>query len=415
MRAKVSVVVVLGMVFAAANLSAGEGAWQQVGKAGDWANTIAGAALNDRIYTAESSGALYATDPSAGTWKQIGKPDFAGTQFLFAASGKLFSIEKSGSLYSISPDDGSWAAVGKAGDWVNTIAGTVLGDHIYTVESSGALYATDSTAGTWKQIGKPAFAACRFLLAASGKLFSIENSGSLYGIDPEDGSWVQVGKTGDWVNTIAGTVLGDQIYTVESSGALYATNPDTGVWKQIGKPDFAGARFIFVCGGSLFAIEESGNLYRVDVGAGASPAAVSAPAAPVEAVPAPSEKSEAALAGSLTFAFLGKWKGDTTAYEKDPVFAEQAKSNPQMAQGLLAMLQSAAMTVTLDGITMEVMGEKAGPFAYSVISAEGGALVIENEDGPKKGVQSTITFQDKSRIKVVEGGKEAQAMYFIKN
>ena len=47
-------------------LPAQAGSWKAVGKAGDWAGTIAGAALNDKIYTVETSGALYVTDPAIG-------------------------------------------------------------------------------------------------------------------------------------------------------------------------------------------------------------------------------------------------------------------------------------------------------------------------------------------------------------
>ena len=47
-------------------LQAQAGSWKQVGKAGDWAGTIAGTALNNKIYTVEASGALYVTEPASG-------------------------------------------------------------------------------------------------------------------------------------------------------------------------------------------------------------------------------------------------------------------------------------------------------------------------------------------------------------
>ncbi|MCX6557293.1 MAG: hypothetical protein NTW95_07695 [Candidatus Aminicenantes bacterium] len=167
------------LVAASVCLTAQAGSWKVVGKTGDWAGTIAGVALDGRIYTAESSGALYVTDPATGVWKQIGKSDFANTKFLFAAGGKLLSIEKDGSLYAIGPVDGSWRGVGTAGSWAGTIAGTTLNGKMYTVETSGALYVTDPASGIWKQIGKNDFANTKFLFAAAGKLFSIEKDGSL--------------------------------------------------------------------------------------------------------------------------------------------------------------------------------------------------------------------------------------------
>ena len=83
-----------------------------MGQAGDWKNTIAGATLNGRIYTVEQSGALYETNPATGIWRQIGKPEFGKTQFMFGTTSWLYSIED-GDLYRINPSNGSWGAVGK--------------------------------------------------------------------------------------------------------------------------------------------------------------------------------------------------------------------------------------------------------------------------------------------------------------
>ena len=80
---------------------AGPGAWKQVGKSGAWKATIAGTALADAIYTVESSGALYRTDPASGRWKALGKPAFKNTRFMFSAGGKLYTIERNGNLYAV--------------------------------------------------------------------------------------------------------------------------------------------------------------------------------------------------------------------------------------------------------------------------------------------------------------------------
>lgn len=389
-------------------LQAQAGSWKMVGKAGDWAGTIAGAALNDKIYTVETSGALYVTDPAAGAWKQIGKNDFANTKFLFAASGKLISIEKDGSMYAISPMDGSWRGVGTAGSWVGTMAGAALNGKIYTVETSGALYVTDPASGAWKQIGKSDFAATKFLFAAAGKLFSIEKDGSMYAISPADGSWKRLGQAGAWAGTICGIGADKRILTAEASGVLYETDTASGVWQQLGKPVFGATRFMFWCGGSLVTIEKGGSLYQVNAG-GAGQAD-----APAAVQPALNEKSSAAVAGNLTFAFMGNWQGDTATYEKDPIYKQQAKANPELAKMAIDMLKTMSMNVTLDGITMEIMGEKLDPVKFTVITSSGNTLTIESVEPGKPPTRQDIVFLDARHIKMAEKGNEAKALFLVK-
>ncbi|HPP03363.1 MAG TPA: hypothetical protein PK351_00900, partial [Spirochaetota bacterium] len=75
--------------------------WKQLGNKGEWAATIAGAVIGDKLYTVESSGILYVTDTKTGKWNSIGKAEFAATVFMFACGNNLLTIEKDGSLYSI--------------------------------------------------------------------------------------------------------------------------------------------------------------------------------------------------------------------------------------------------------------------------------------------------------------------------
>ena len=72
------------------------------------------------------------------------------------------------------------------------------------------------------------------------------------------------------------------------------------------------------------------------------------------------------------------------------------------------------MSVTLDGITMDVMGEKAGPFSYSIIAGHDDILVIETQDGPKAGVRSRLTFSDARHVQVEELSPVGRAMFFKK-
>ena len=57
--------------------------WTPAMNAGEWNNTIALTILGGRLYTIEKSGLLYRTDLTNGKWVQLGKADFANTQFLF--------------------------------------------------------------------------------------------------------------------------------------------------------------------------------------------------------------------------------------------------------------------------------------------------------------------------------------------
>jgi hypothetical protein len=303
---------------------------------------------------------------------------------------------------------GSWKQVGKAGEWAGTIAGVALNGKIYTMESSGAFYVTDPASGVWKQVGKNDFANTKFLFAAAGKLFSIEKDGSLYAINPGDGSWKRLGQAGAWAGTICGIGADNRIFTIEASGSLYETDTASGVWKQLGQPAFAATRFMFMCGNGLYTIEKGGSLYQVNVGSTGQPG-TSAPAKP-----AINEKSAAAVAGNLTFAFMGKWKGDTSTYEKDPVYMEQAKANPELAKMAIDMLKTMTMNVTLDGITMEIMGEKIGPVKFTVITSSGNTLTIESVEPGKPPTRQDILFLDAKHIKMAEKGNEAKALFLVK-
>jgi len=395
--------VMFTLVAVVAMLTAQTGSLKQVGKAGDWINTIAGTGMGGKIYTIEKSGALYVTDPATGAWKQLGKPDFANTSFLFDAGGKLCTIEKDGSMYLVDPANGSWKQSGKAGDWKNTIAGAGQKGMIYTVENSGALYMTEPSTGIWTQVGKADFANTAFLFDVGGRLCVLTKDGSLYTVDPIRGIPKQSGKAGDWKNTVAGVGAGNRLYTVEGGGSLYETDPATGDWKPLGKPDFSNTQILFHCKGSLLTLDKSGNLYRVELGSGAAP--VTAPAQPAA--------SEAALAGDLTFKFMGSWKGDTAPLEKDPEFKKQLAANPEQTKKILQILQTTAMQVTLDGITVQALGQKSGPFPFVVVSSSGNTLAIEYTGGEKQGVKSSVTFIDARHIKF-ETDNGAKAMFFVK-
>jgi hypothetical protein len=248
---------------------AGAGEWTPAMNPGKWSDTIAIAGW-DGLHTIEKSGALYRVDMNSGKKVQLGKPDFADTEFLVADTLYLFTIETDGSLYRISRSDGTWSQVGKDGDWKDTIAVVRHGhETLYSIEKSGALYRTDLSTGEWVQMGKADFANTRFMFKGDSFLFTLEADGSLYRISLSDGTWSRVGKAGDWKDTIvAASEFNRQMYTVEQNGALYETDPYTGVWKQLGKAEFGKAKFMCVASYWLFTIEGD-DLYRIDLKTGA--------------------------------------------------------------------------------------------------------------------------------------------------
>ena len=304
--------------------------------------------------------------------------------------------------------------VGPAGGWANTIAGAVLDGTLYTVESSGALYATDPAAGTWRKVGNPDFAATKFLFAAGDRLVSIEDGGSLYLIDPADGSWKQVGEAGAWANAIAGATITRTLHTAETDGSLCATDVAMGT-RVTSASGFAGTRFLFGIRGQLCGIDADGNLFRwADEDVAAAEDAPAAAPAPTPSTAEDEAQNDPARAGALTFQFMGQWTGDVAPLKQDPEFQKQKAAAPDMVQQVVDLMQGMKMSVTLDGIAMEVMGEKAGPFAYTVVAGHDDVLVIEMNEGPKQGIRSRIVFADPKHLQVIELTPAGKAMFFMK-
>jgi hypothetical protein len=244
------------------------GGWAQVGGDAEWKATTAGTIRNGALYTTESAGGLFVTELSDGTWRQLGKPDFAATKFLFSAGENLYTIASNGNLVRVDPATGARARVGAQGDWKNTIAAAVLNDRLFSAEADGILYCTNLADGTWQQIGNADFAATRFMLSERNSLYTIETDGTLYRVSPIDGSWAPIGERGAWKGAVGACVLAGRLYTAEKSGKLFSADLQSGRRNGIGNADFGATRFMFPAGGNLYTIEDSGNLYRVTAHAG---------------------------------------------------------------------------------------------------------------------------------------------------
>lgn len=255
----------IALVLLSAVVFAQPGTVKQLGKAGEWANTLKAVEANGKIYTIEKSGILEVTDPSTGTWKQIGKPDYQNTRFIFTDTKVIYTIEENGTLHVINPADGSWKTIGDTGTWAGTIAGTILNGKLYTTEKSGSLYAADLSTGARVQIGKPEFANMVRIWAANGKLYAHEGSGTLFEVNLSDGTYRQIGATEGWADTMMGVVINNMLYTIESSGTLYETDLTNGKWKQIGNSEYQNARFMTGEGFKIHTIEDTGSLFEIAI------------------------------------------------------------------------------------------------------------------------------------------------------
>ena len=128
--------------------------WQQVGKKGDWANTIDVVAMGGYLYSIEKNGTLFRTDKQ-GNYEQLGnKGEFDNADVLVAMDNEIWTVED-GSLYRTDANTVSWQQVGKSGDWKNTEGMVSLNGRLYSIETDGTLYQTDKD-GTWKQKNAPA-------------------------------------------------------------------------------------------------------------------------------------------------------------------------------------------------------------------------------------------------------------------
>lgn len=72
--------------------------WTQMGKAGDWEDTIAWASDRGSLWSIETDGTLYQTNAN-GDYKQVGaKGTYSGMTNLAALNSYLYTIEN-GTLY----------------------------------------------------------------------------------------------------------------------------------------------------------------------------------------------------------------------------------------------------------------------------------------------------------------------------
>ncbi|TAE33869.1 MAG: hypothetical protein EAZ92_00340 [Candidatus Kapaibacterium sp.] len=232
--------------------------WEQVGKKGDWSNTVEVLGMDGFIYSIEKNGTLYKTDKN-GKYEQIGAAgEFSNVDNFAALDGWLWTVE-GGVLYKSNPKSGRWEKVST--DYGDTEAMVGLNGMIYTIESDGTVYETDKQ-GNYRRLGdKGDFRNTKLFEGMDGFLWTVEQ-GALYKTNPRSMRWETVDKSG-WEQTVALVGANGMLWSVERDGTLHKTNTKTGAEEQVGpKGSMSNVDDMFALDGYLYCIE-AGTLWRL--------------------------------------------------------------------------------------------------------------------------------------------------------
>jgi hypothetical protein len=235
------------------------GKWQLVGKEGDWKGTIDMVGMDGFIWSVESDGSLYKTDPATGNFTQVGeKGSFQRLKLIEGMDHMLWTVEGD-SLYKSDPATGKWERSGEGGGWSRTIDMVGLNGVLYSVEPDGSLWKTEKN-GTDTLIDKGSFKGVTHLTEMGGKLWTVEE-GTLYQTDPSTLKWSQVGKEGDFTNVSVMEGAGTFIWMIDKAGNLYKVDKD-GTKTKLGD-DYGTTTVLTTLNGKLWTVE-SGSLYRTN-------------------------------------------------------------------------------------------------------------------------------------------------------
>ncbi|MBM4371373.1 MAG: hypothetical protein FJ098_06940 [Deltaproteobacteria bacterium] len=253
-----------GCLFIASAAFAAPGDRIRLGRAGDWKAAQAAAALDGWLYTAESTGGLYVTDPGEGVWRQVGRPEFGDLQALFALGGMLFGVDGAGTLCSVRPRDGRRLQLGPTGAWADAVAGVVHRDRLYGVLDTGVLAEADRTTGARIPTGTGGLPEARLLVSTGDHVLAIEEDGDLVRFRPGEPRPVRIGPPGGWQGTVAATFLGGRLWTTERGGGLVSTDPVDGARRAVGEPVFGDVWLLVTAGEGLRAIDTDGILWSIE-------------------------------------------------------------------------------------------------------------------------------------------------------
>ena len=233
------------------------GKWELVGKEGEWKGTVDMVGMDGYIWSVESDGSLFKTDPATGTFTQVGdKGSFQHLKLIEGMDHMLWTVEGD-TLYKTDPATGKWERSGEGGGWARTIDMVGLNGILYSIEPDGSLWKTDKS-GNDTLIDKGSFKGCTHLTEMGGKLWTIEE-GTLYQTDPTTLKWSQVGKEGDFANISAMEGTGSFIWMIDKSGNLYKVDKD-GTKTKLGD-SYGETTFLTTLNGKLWTVE-GGSLYK---------------------------------------------------------------------------------------------------------------------------------------------------------
>ena len=236
----------------AVTATAGEFSKQPVGSAGGWANTLAAAALGGKLYTVESSGSLYATDPASARGARL-KADFGARRSL--RRRRACSIEKDGSLYH--PARGRLVeAVGPRGGGPTRWRRGAQRHAVHRRSQRRAIRERSRGGHVAADRGAD-FAGTKFLLRRRQVCLDREEW-MLYLVNPRTAAGAG-DEAGAWASVEAG---GDGGRYALHRGRRMAGCMRRTPARERGRVGDSGGRFGWWMNGSLYGIDAGGNLFR---------------------------------------------------------------------------------------------------------------------------------------------------------
>ncbi|MBI3723754.1 serine/threonine protein kinase [bacterium] len=202
---------------------------RRVGLAGGFADTIAAAAVGDRLATL-GRGSLWLTDVRTGARERAGEPEtWAEGVALACLDGRLHVLARDGTLYET---DGRTRkkACQPYSEWPGVRALTTVKGSFWALDAAGTPQKTlllpreSATAVPLEWVfarGSGAWASTRLFASHEGWLLRLEEDGTLLRTTAIGWLDYQVGRAGEWPGALGMTSLDGRLYIVGASGTLY--------------------------------------------------------------------------------------------------------------------------------------------------------------------------------------------------
>jgi hypothetical protein len=145
--------------------------------------TLAGAIIQDSLYTVEADGYLYANNLRTGENSSRGEPVFANMRYLAAWDGHLYGLERHGLLFDIDLLNGNKPSIVRHPIFKDAVAFASSNGNIYFVGHSGALKRYSLLSREVALIGSPVNGNVSHLTNEAGILYAMTNAGYLLKIE----------------------------------------------------------------------------------------------------------------------------------------------------------------------------------------------------------------------------------------